>query len=37
MNRIKTIETKDIAKTVAQIFGVKNSLDGKSFLNEIMK
>lgn len=27
----------DIAKTIAQIFGVKNSLDGKSFLNEIMK
>ncbi len=27
----------DIAKTIAQIFGVKNSLDGKSFLNEIIK
>ncbi len=27
----------DIAKTIAQIFGVKNSLDGKSFLNEILK
>lgn len=27
----------DIAKTIAQIFDVKNSLDGKSFLNEIIK
>ncbi|MBQ4099382.1 MAG: phosphopentomutase [Clostridia bacterium] len=27
----------DIAKTIAQIFSVKNSLDGKSFLNEIIK